>query len=102
MVLRVEFLGTKVRAILRGGYVFDIYYNVSTGRYSFTLLKGSKRVMGWDNAPHHIDVPTFPHHLHDVDGHVRPSDLTGDPLTDIDRVLREIRRVISHGAAAGI
>ena len=31
MVLRVEFLGTKVRAILRGGHVLDIYYYVILG-----------------------------------------------------------------------
>ena len=91
MVLRVEFLWTKVRAILSGGYVLDIYYNVSTGRYSFTLVKGSKRIMGWDNAPHHVGISTFPHHFHDVDGQVRPSDLTGDPLTDIEKVLDRLR-----------
>ncbi|MCA1917027.1 DUF6516 family protein [Methanospirillum hungatei] len=28
--------------------------------------------MRWDNAPHHKNISTFPHHLHEKDG-VKPS-----------------------------
>jgi len=96
MVLDVKFLRTKVRAILMGEFVLDIYYNAATGRYSFTLLRGSRRLMTWDNAPHHITIPTFPHHFHDVDGRIKPSDLSGDPFIDIGKVLTKIRHFIGQ------
>ncbi len=51
ITLRVEVLGTKIRAYLIGGYVLDVYYNQTLGKYSYTLIKDNKRVVGWDNAP---------------------------------------------------
>jgi len=57
-------------------YVFDIYYNQTLGKYSYTLIKEGKRIVGWDNAPHHVSVETHPDHFHDVDGKVKPSHLS--------------------------
>ena len=94
VVVRVEFLGTKVRAYLVEKYVLDVYYNQTLGKYSYTLIKDNRRVIGWDNAPHHVKVETSPHHFHDVDGSVRPSNLSGNPLKDLDVVLNKIREVI--------
>jgi len=42
IVLRVEFLGTKVRAYLAQEFILDIYYNQTLGKYSYTLIKGEK------------------------------------------------------------
>ena len=94
IVVRVEFLGTKVRAYLVKGYILDVYYNQTLGKYGYTLIKENKRIIGWDNAPHHIRVETYPHHFHDVDGSVKPSNLSGDPLKDLDVVMDEVREVI--------
>ncbi|AEA46574.1 toxin-antitoxin system TumE family protein [Archaeoglobus veneficus] len=95
-VLKVEFLGTKVRAYLVHGYVLDTYYNQTLGKYSYTLIKDNKRIIGWDNAPHHISVDTYPDHFHDVDGKIKPSYLSGNPLKDLDKVLNAIENIIKR------
>ena len=51
LVLNVDFLGTKVRAQLPSGYTLDIYYNATLQKYSYTIIKHDKRIIGWDNAP---------------------------------------------------
>lgn len=94
VVLSVRFLETKVRAVLKDSFILDIYYNAATKKYSYTLLKEDRRIAGWNNAPHHIRVSTHPHHFHDVDGCVKPSNLAGDPLADVDKVLEEVKRII--------
>ena len=94
IVMKVEFLGTKVRAYLVEGYILDVYYNQTLGKYGYTLIKEGRRVIGWDNAPHHVKVETYPHHFHDVDGSVKPSNLSGDPLRDLDIVVDTVRRLI--------
>jgi len=48
-----QVLPTKLRFILERDYVCDIFFRSSTGGYSYTLVKDERRVMGWDNAPHH-------------------------------------------------
>ena len=94
LVIRVAFLRTKIRAYLRHGFILDIFYNMSTGRYSFAVIRGARRIMGWDNAPHHVDVATYPHHFHAIDGSIKPSDLVGNPLVDIEKVLRKLEEFI--------
>ncbi|MBI5875933.1 MAG: hypothetical protein HZB81_08870 [Deltaproteobacteria bacterium] len=47
-------------------YVFEETGRVITKDYSFHLQdKNGHLIKRWDNAPHHRDVQTFPHHLHD-------------------------------------
>jgi hypothetical protein len=56
----------KARAELVNGWFLD-YWEHGTGRirrYSFHVLGGRKMVVRWDNAPHHPEVPSFPHHKH--------------------------------------
>ncbi len=94
IVLKVEFLGTKVRAYIVHGYILDVYYNQTLRKYSYTLIKENKRIIGWDNAPHHVAVETYPYHFHDVDGKIKPSHLSGNPLKDLDEVLNVIKIVL--------
>lgn len=43
-------------------------------KYRHQLLDAAKNpISRWDNAPHHKQVRTFPHHRHDDQGHVHPS-----------------------------
>ncbi len=95
IVVRVEFLRTKVRAYLVEGYILDVYYNQTLGKYSYTLIKEGRRVIGWDNAPHHVKVETYPHHFHDIDGSVKPSNLSGDPLKDLNKIIKTISKIIT-------
>jgi hypothetical protein len=73
----------------------DIYYNETLGKYGYTLIRQNRRVIGWDNAPHHPHLPDFPHHFHDEDGSVRPSGFTGNPVNDIVKVVKTINQFIS-------
>jgi len=90
----VEFLGTKIRAYLPNRYIFDIYHNQTLGKYSYTLIKENRRIAGWDNAPHHVSVESYPDHFHDVDGKIKTSHLSGDPLEDLDMVLNVIKEIV--------
>jgi hypothetical protein len=56
-------------------------------RYHLQTSDG-EMVSRWDNAAHHSDVPSFPHHRHDSDG-VHPS----SPMT-IPKVLDNLLQLI--------
>lgn len=56
----------KVRAELVNGWSLH-YWEHGTSkirRYSFHVLLGRRMVVRWDNAPHHPEVESFPHHRH--------------------------------------
>ncbi|HHT9124914.1 MAG TPA: toxin-antitoxin system TumE family protein [Candidatus Brocadiia bacterium] len=92
-VLFVEYLPTKVRFHLSGNFLFDVFYRSKNRNYSFTLVKDS-RIIGWDNSPHHPDLPNFPHHFHSEEGDVYPSSLGGNPKKNIFIVAKEINRFL--------
>nr|MDO8078581.1 DUF6516 family protein [Candidatus Freyarchaeota archaeon] len=91
IVSHVEFLRTKVRVHLIGEYILDKYYNQTLGKYSYTLVKENKRIIGGDNAPHHLTVETYPDHFHMYNGTVRKSELSGNPLKDLNRVMKKVK-----------
>lgn len=90
----VEFLRTKVRVHLTGEYILDKYYNQTLGKYSYTLVKENKRIIGWDNAPHHLTVETHPDHFYTDNGTVRKSELSGNPLKDLNRVMKKVKKFL--------
>lgn len=92
----VHDLVTKQRVVLEGGYIFDFYFNERLGKYSYTLIKGGRRIIGWDNALHYPDLENFPHHFHRVDGKVAPSSLSGVPEDDIEIVIVKVNEFLAH------
>ena len=48
-----------------------------------------RRIVRWDNAPHHPEIKSFPHHRHCPDDRVEES----DPMT-IDVVLKNLEVVL--------
>src|SRR4030067_1764839 len=42
----------------------DYLFSDSIRKYSFHWQRDSECVVRWDNAPHHQEVVTFPHHKH--------------------------------------
>ncbi|MFZ5819265.1 MAG: toxin-antitoxin system TumE family protein [Chloroflexota bacterium] len=60
-------------------------------RYSFQLYS-DRPFLRWDNAPHYPDLPNSPHHFHDQDGNISPSELTGDLLRDFDLVMVAVKK----------
>jgi hypothetical protein len=53
-------------------------------RYSYHYQKDDRLIFRYDNAPHHPELPTFPHHKH-IDDRVEPCQ---EP--DLQDILREI------------
>jgi len=94
LVLDIEFLGTKVRAHIPNSYTLDIYYNATLQKYSCTIIKQNKRIIGWDNAPHHKHVKTYPHHFHRPDGKITQSKMKSNPTEDITTILRETKKTL--------
>jgi hypothetical protein len=93
-VVTVEDLLTKTRVELEQGYLLDLFYNDTLGKYAYALILQNRRVVGWDNAPHHGHLPTAPHHFHAADGTVQPSTLTGDPEQDIFQIIPIINAIL--------
>ncbi len=89
-VVAVHDLVTKARVELAGGFLLDLYYNPTLGKYTYALIYRDRKVYGWDNAPHHPGITNYPHHFHDEDGSIRPSSLTGDPEQDISIVAVQV------------
>jgi hypothetical protein len=59
----------QISARLIKGYSLDVfeYYTVADGvtKYRYNLLNDQKEIVArWDNAPHHPEMSTHPHHVH--------------------------------------
>ncbi len=52
----------------------------------FQVTPDDEVICGWDNAPHHPEVDTYPHHLHTSKG-IHPS--TVRALVDVLDILKE-------------
>lgn len=94
-VRSVQDLLTKQRVVLEGGYILDLFFNEAQGEYSYTLIHENRRVIGWDNAPHHPSLTRSPHHLHREDGTVVASSLIGVPEEDIEAVLARLNQFLA-------
>ena len=44
--------------------ITEFLWDGRTIKYSYTLLKNTTPILRYDNAPHHPQLPTFPHHKH--------------------------------------
>jgi hypothetical protein len=95
-VIYLRDLMTKTRLELENGYFLDLYYNETCSKYSYTLIRQNKRIVGWDNAPHHPDLTNFPHHFHAENRTVQPSTFIGDPKLDIVEVIKTINDILSR------
>lgn len=71
----VVLAGAKVRASFSETLFLDIYYDPTSGSYSYALIDlaspypGDKRILGWDDYPHENierirQLDSFPHHFH--------------------------------------
>ena len=70
--------------------VTEYLSNGTITKYSYTLLAGDKPILRYDNAPHHPEVETHPHHKHVMD--------RVEPLhnPDIESFLEEAKTVIEQ------
>jgi hypothetical protein len=69
-------------------YIKEIWKDDQLLKYSYYWLSANDNfILGWDNAPHHNEVESFPHHKHTADG-VQPSEERNlpDVIEYIDRI----------------
>jgi len=85
----------RIKVALICGFTLNIYFHTTTGGYGFTLVKAGRVIMRWDNAPHHPYISTYPHHLHDENGEIKPSDLVGNPILDLPKVMVRVVDILS-------
>jgi hypothetical protein len=53
--------------------VNEVYVGGQLRKYAYYRLTPTGEVLqGWDNAPHHPEITSYPHHVHQQDG-VHPS-----------------------------
>jgi hypothetical protein len=72
-------------------HVNEVWLNGTLRKYAYYWLTPSDEVIqGWDNAPHHPEVNTHPHHVH-IAGEVHPSQVGS--LADVLDILEQ--RLIS-------
>jgi hypothetical protein len=46
-------------------HINEVWLDGKLHKYSYYWLIGTDRlIQGWDNAPHHPHITTFPHHTH--------------------------------------
>lgn len=59
-------------------------------RYSYSWLTAANELkIGWDNAPHHTHLETFPHHKHVG----RPANLQPSSETRLEEVIASIQGI---------
>lgn len=94
----------RYRLMLQDGDLLEVFerFRVSHGvvvvsKYSYHWQNAAGDLrMRWDNAPHHQDVPTQPHHVHDGD---EANVLPHEPMT-LAAVLAAIASMAANTAAA--
>ena len=72
----------RCRVVFWDGSYLNLYEVVSTElgypvrvHYAYTYLREGKRVFRYDNAPHHPEIVTHPHHKHiGPKDHLAPAD----------------------------
>ena len=70
-------------------YIREIWRDERRIAYSYYWLKpDGDLIEGWDNAPHHPEVETFPDHAHTEEG-IKPLH-----RSNLDSLLNKIRRVL--------
>jgi hypothetical protein len=87
----------RCRVLFWDGSYLDFYEVVSTElghpikiHYSYTYLKGGTRIFRYDNAPHHPEIATHPHHKH-----IGQQDkLTSAEEPSLSQVLNEIEQIL--------
>ena len=76
----------------------DLYEVVNTEQgypvkvhYTYAYMRGGERIFRYDNAPHHPEIPTYPHHKH-----LGPKDvLTASSEPTLAQVLTEIETFLN-------
>lgn len=98
-----------MRASLSETLFLDVYYDPTSGSYSYALIDlassfvGDKRILGWDDYPHENverikQLASFPHHFHlrDETGAwiFAESTMRGHVELEMDTVIKTLKRYL--------
>ncbi len=106
--LEVKVVGAKIRAFVSETLFLEIYYDPTTGSYSYGLVdltlpwEGDKRVIGWDDYPHEkVDeirnLDSYPHHFQKRTGKdwlFEESPMRGRVVEEIDIVIEAVKKYL--------
>ncbi|MEN8217328.1 MAG: DUF6516 family protein [Pseudomonadota bacterium] len=68
-------------------YVNEVDGNIHLSKYSFHWQDAQGKLkQRWDNAPHHPELPNFPHHVHNQDRSVHGVITVPDIFYIIDQI----------------
>ncbi len=76
-VILIDQSRVYIREIWRGGSLVDYSY--------WWVSSDDSPIEGWDNAPHHPEIPTYPHHKHTKEG---VKELRNPQLEEFFKMLR--------------
>jgi len=88
----------KVRCnLIPSRYKLEIKIIYTKGEilYSYQLFT-DKPIIRWDNAPHYPKIDTYPHHFHTKDDDVIESELKGNIIKDLQKVLIKIKSALKE------
>ncbi len=69
--------------------VSEVWIDGELKKYSYYWLdESSKLIAGWDNAPHHPEIKTHPHHQHTTVGQ------SASPVRNLEDVLKLLSKQI--------
>jgi len=88
----------RCRVLFWNESYLDIYEVVSTElgypvkvHYAYTFMQDEKPVFRYDNAPHHPEIKTHPHHKHVGDRET----LSATPEPTLSQVLTEVEKLLT-------
>ncbi|MFQ6090308.1 MAG: DUF6516 family protein [Candidatus Bipolaricaulia bacterium] len=101
----VEVIGAKVRGWISEEVYLDIYYDPTSGSYSYALIDrtlsypGDKRLFGWDDYPHeNVEeikrLKSYPDHFQRREGSrwvFEESPMRGDVRMEIGLVVERVK-----------
>ena len=65
---------------------------IKRDKYSYHHQKNNVLLTRWDNAPHHKELPLFPHHVHRKNGVFESKEMS------VDDVLKEISETMNSAS----
>jgi hypothetical protein len=72
-------------------HINEVYVSDQLRKYTYYRLSPTDEVIqGWDNAPHHPEITSYPHHLH-LENDVYPSQVRSlaDVLAQLEAELQD-------------
>jgi len=72
-------------------HINEVYVSHELRKYAYYWVTPTGEVLqGWDNAPHHPEIASYPHHFHQQD-HVYPS-----PVRTLEDVFKSLEDWFSN------